>query len=114
MNYSSLQLKTIATILFVGANAMNQVNAQTAVPAREATIQTLTPEPLARAISQMYPGQKIVLVTSKEPIRKRTCRESPPPRMKFVVSSTLTNRRRSIAQRIWKQSSSPGLRLSAG
>jgi hypothetical protein len=79
MNFSSLQLKIFAAILFVSANAMNQANAQAVGPAREERVPLPTPElpksapTLDRQLRFMKPGHKLILVTSKDPTVKRTC-----------------------------------------
>jgi len=73
MTCSSLRLKTIAAILFVAANAMNQAHAQTSVPATEETILLPTPQDTKTAKPFVMPGQKFILVTSKDPTVKRTC-----------------------------------------
>ena len=73
MHCSSLHLKVFAAILFVASNAINQACAQTSVQTGEETIQTLTPESPRAAVPSMYHGQKIVLVTSMEPTKKRAC-----------------------------------------
>jgi hypothetical protein len=79
MNFSSLQLKIFATILFVIANAMNQANAQAVGPATEERVLLPTPQlpksapTLVRQLGFMKPGHKLILVTSKDPTVKRTC-----------------------------------------
>ena len=73
MNCSSLQLKVFATILFICANAMNQANAQTSAPATEDTILLPTPRTSGPAIPHLEPGQKLIIITSKDPTVKRTC-----------------------------------------
>jgi hypothetical protein len=74
MHCSSLQLKVFATILFVAANAMNQANAQTSAPAPEDTILLPTPQPIKIAMPHLEAGEKLILITSKDPAAKRTCR----------------------------------------
>ena len=67
MHCSSLQLKVFATILFVAANAMNQANAQTSAPATEDTDSASNPSDPRIAMPHLEPGQKLILITSKDP-----------------------------------------------
>lgn len=74
MNCSSLQLKIFATILLVGANAMNQAQAQITASVTEDRILLPTPQTSETAMPYLEPGQKFIIITSKDPSVKRTCR----------------------------------------
>jgi hypothetical protein len=78
MNCSSLHLKTIAAILFVVANAMNQASAQVSPATEERVLLPIPQLPKAaptldRQLRFLKPGHKLILVTSSDPTVKRTC-----------------------------------------
>lgn len=70
MNCSSLHLKTVAAILFVAANATNTARAQMTDPQAPPPRESMLVWPVYRPT----PGEKIIVVTVKEPTVRHTCK----------------------------------------